>query len=79
MTYTALTRAFAVCLMVAFSVLIATAQISNQLNTGYPENGIFHGSDIDNVQVKNGNLHVERDFVIRLRNFAPFNAMLLYM
>ena len=37
----------------------SVAQIPSQLNTGYPENGIFHGSDVDNVQINNGGLHVE--------------------
>src|SRR5258708_1121587 len=32
--------------------------VTNQLNTGIPENGIFHGTDIESVQVTNGNLHI---------------------
>src|SRR5437762_8524676 len=32
--------------------------VPNQLNTGYPENSIFHGTEIENVQFQNGNLHV---------------------
>jgi RHS repeat-associated protein len=32
--------------------------VPKELNTGYPENSIFHGSEIDNVQLQNGNLHV---------------------
>src|SRR5438034_951648 len=51
----------------AFSVLIAlitlwqisAAQtVSNELNTGVPENAVLHGSDLDNVSVNNGNLHI---------------------
>jgi RHS repeat-associated protein len=57
--YIAMTHSFAVCLLVALSVSISTAQVSNQLNTGYPENGIFHGTEIESVQINNGGLHVE--------------------
>jgi RHS repeat-associated protein len=35
-----------------------TSQVSNQLNTGYPENGVFRGSDIETVQMNNGGLTV---------------------
>src|SRR5262249_26233747 len=35
------------------------SQGSNQLNTGFPENGIFRGTDIENVQMNNGGLHVD--------------------
>jgi RHS repeat-associated protein len=35
------------------------SQVSNQLNTGFPENGIFRGSDIESVQMNNGGIHVE--------------------
>src|SRR5262245_49938052 len=52
-------RSFLVCLAVLLCAHYAAAQASNQLNTGYPENAIFHGSDMDNVQVNNGNLHVQ--------------------
>src|SRR5260221_12210142 len=46
-------------LLVLFAALAAHGQgVPNQLNTGYPENSIFHGSEIDNVQLENGNLHV---------------------
>jgi hypothetical protein len=52
-------NAVAVCVFTIVCALCAGAQIPNQLNTGYPENGIFHGSDIDNVQINNGGLHVD--------------------
>jgi RHS repeat-associated protein len=46
--------------VLALSVVLAHAQsVPSQLNTGYPENGLFHGSEIDNVQINNGGLHVE--------------------
>src|SRR5438105_4205284 len=48
-----------ICLMVLACASYATAQVSNQLSTGYPENGVFHGSEIDNIQITNDGLHVE--------------------
>src|SRR6266852_8344040 len=33
--------------------------ITNDNNIGFPENAIFHGGDIETVQVTNGNLHIE--------------------
>lgn len=33
--------------------------VSNGTNIGTPENGSFSGSDFDNVQLNNGNLHIE--------------------
>src|SRR6266852_579412 len=53
------TRGFFFCLLIVACVPYAASQVSNQLSTGYPENGIFHGSEIDNVQINNGGLHVE--------------------
>jgi hypothetical protein len=45
--------------VLALPVVLAHAQsVPSQLNTGYPENGLFHGSEIDNVQINNGGLHV---------------------
>src|SRR5690348_8970705 len=38
--------------------LLSSGQVANDLNTGYPENSVFHGSEIENVQLQNGNLHV---------------------
>src|SRR5215831_1221666 len=38
--------------------IFGSGQVANDLNTGYPENSIFHGSEIENVQLQNGNLHV---------------------
>jgi RHS repeat-associated protein len=35
------------------------AQMTNPLNIGLPENGAFDGSDFDQVQTNNGNLHIE--------------------
>lgn len=38
----------------------ASAQaVTNELAVGFPENGVFAGSKVENVQVNNGNLHVE--------------------
>src|SRR6267154_1484168 len=33
--------------------------MTNALNIGLPENGVFTGSDFDTVQLNNGNLHIE--------------------
>src|SRR6476469_1249157 len=50
----------AVLLLVELTAVAAHGQsVPSQLDTGYPENGIFHGSEIDNVQINNGGLHVE--------------------
>lgn len=60
----------AICLLVILSASISTAQVSSQLNTGYPENGIFNGTDIENVQINNGGLHVEIPiFAAKARGF----------
>src|SRR5262249_22831884 len=45
-------------LLVLFYPICILGQVSDELNTGYPENGKFHGSGIESVQLKNGNLHV---------------------
>ncbi len=34
-------------------------EVKNGLNIGFPENGVFTGSNFDNVQLNNGNLHIE--------------------
>lgn len=49
----------AALLSILVSALAAQGQsVPNELNTGYPENNIFHGTEIENVQLQNGNLHV---------------------
>jgi RHS repeat-associated protein len=46
-------------LMVAFLSLVAFAQdTSNPVNVGLPLNATFSGSDLESVQVNNGNLHL---------------------
>ena len=35
------------------------AQVTEGSNTGYPTNGLIHGSDIENVQLNQGNLHID--------------------
>jgi RHS repeat-associated protein len=44
--------------LLLYALLAVGQTASTELNTGYPENAIFHGSDIDNVQINNGNLHI---------------------
>lgn len=53
-----LSRIVLLCAVLFFCGPSAYPQISNQLNTGYPENGVFHGTEIENVQINNGGLHV---------------------
>ncbi len=53
----------AALLFVAFTLTLlpgrASGQdVTNSSNIGFPPNGIFDGSDFDNVQTANGNLHV---------------------
>jgi hypothetical protein len=51
---------FAATLSVLFISLSAqTQEVTNALNIGLPPNGIFSGSAFDNVQLNNGNLHIE--------------------
>src|SRR3982751_5252084 len=38
---------------------VAWSQTTNANNVGLPMNGVFSGSDIESVQVNNGNLHVQ--------------------
>src|SRR5262245_48241005 len=49
--------------LLVLSVLLRVASsaqaINNKTNIGLPENGVFDGSSFDNVQLTNGNLHIE--------------------
>jgi RHS repeat-associated protein len=47
------------CVSLFFAAPNLISQVSNQLNTGYPENGVFRGTDIETVQMNNGGLHVD--------------------
>jgi RHS repeat-associated protein len=47
------------CVSLSFAAPHLISQVSNQLNTGYPENGVFRGTDIETVQMNNGGLHVD--------------------
>ena len=52
--------AHTVFLFLAISAIASHAQtVTNQTNSGYPENAIVHGTEIDSVQVTNGNLHIQ--------------------
>src|SRR5271168_685463 len=52
--------------------------VTNSLNIGLPENGVFNGSDFDNVQTNNGNLHVAIP-LINLKGRGPeFYVSLVY-
>ena len=48
-----------ICLFFAVSSTCHAQSVTNATNTGTPENAILHGSDIESVQVNNGNLHVD--------------------
>ncbi len=54
-----LSRIGLLCSVCLFGASYANSQIPNQLNTGYPEGGIFHGTEIENVQINNGGLHAD--------------------
>src|ERR1051326_2502837 len=42
-----------------FATLTFAQDENNKSNIGFPENGVFSGSNFDNVQLNNGNLHIE--------------------
>src|SRR5260370_761476 len=57
---------FRLLVLVCFTFLITSfaaaqdpTQITDGINVGLPENGVFDGSDFDTIQVTNGKLHVE--------------------
>src|SRR5438552_7140480 len=54
---------FALILLIAFFSVPALAQdainVANHNSIGFPQNGVFNGSDFDTVQLNNGNLHIE--------------------
>src|SRR5207302_9049298 len=54
---------FTLILLIAFFSVPALAQdainVANHNSIGFPQNGIFNGSDFDTVQLNNGNLHIE--------------------
>jgi RHS repeat-associated protein len=46
-------------LFLAITSTCPAQSVTNATNVGLPENGVFQGSDIESVQVNNGNLHVD--------------------
>ena|SRR5438876_5229030 len=54
---------FTLILLIAFFSVAALAQdainVANHNSIGFPQNGVFNGSDFDTVQLNNGNLHLE--------------------
>src|ERR1700730_7141283 len=53
-------RVVVVLLAVAFGASSANSQtVANSNNTGYPENAIVQGTEIESVQATNGNLHIQ--------------------
>ncbi len=54
------TSAFlAQCLFLSIASVCSAQSVNNAVNTGTPENGVFHGSDVEHVQVNNGNLRID--------------------
>jgi len=51
-------RLLLLAVFAAFESHLCAQVISNGAGVGFPENGAFTGSEIDSVQVNNGNLHV---------------------
>lgn len=51
--------AFAVFLLALAPGHVQAQDITTSSSFGFPPNGIFVGSDFDNVQTANGNLHVQ--------------------
>jgi hypothetical protein len=47
-----------VLISIFFSLSVQAQNPGNATATGYPENAIIHGTDLESVQVTNGNLHV---------------------
>lgn len=50
--------AWTFCLLPAFCSVCSAQNYGNSNNTGLPDNGVFVGSDVESVQINNGNLHV---------------------
>ncbi len=48
-----------IALLICLFTRILVAQNSDPSGTGYPENAVYHGGDLDSVQLGNGNLHLE--------------------
>jgi RHS repeat-associated protein len=72
-------RLLAACLVVLSCLLapICWAQdVYDQINVGTPPNGLFHGGEIDTVQLNNGNLHIEIPlWTVRGRGPVPVGAI----
>ena len=52
-------RTFVIAALLTVPLLAFGQDLTNQLNIGFPTNGIFSGSSFDSVQLNNGNLHIE--------------------
>src|SRR5229473_5960784 len=51
--------AAALCLLCLLVFAAHAQDVTNGRNVGFPPNGVFDGSDFENVQLNNGNLHIE--------------------
>ena len=45
-------------ILCAWATIASAQSVTNSGNTGVPENAVLHGSNLDNVQLNNGNLHI---------------------
>lgn len=75
-------RYFAILLFVgmglAFSGNLQAQEVENNANVGLPENGTFSGSAIDNVQLNNGNLHIDIPLISIPGRGIPISAKYVY-
>jgi YD repeat-containing protein len=46
----------------SFPGVVQAQTANNSVNVGFPETGVFEGSDFDSVQMNNGNLHIQIPF-----------------
>lgn len=51
-------------LLICMSTPAQAQSVTNELNIGLPPNGVFSGSAFDNIQLNNGNLHIEIPLVV---------------
>src|SRR5258706_1674528 len=58
---------------------LSAQSINNKTAIGFPENGVFTGSDFDTAQLTNGNLHIEIPlWSLPQRGLPPLSAKYVY-
>jgi RHS repeat-associated protein len=58
-SYSRAVSCFTLYIFLLAAASLSFAQDTNSSNIGLPPNGVFSGSDVETVQVNNGNLHIE--------------------